>query len=87
MVKEHEIFKKIGKNGQLTFENIFSLKTTEKKKHKIFKIQKYITFYPSVWKKVLKFEHSWYWQAREKNSTVGGGKFTTFQEKMWHFVE
>lgn len=31
MVKEHEIFKKIGKNGQLTFENIFSLKTTEKK--------------------------------------------------------
>ena len=28
MVKEHEIFKKIGKNGQLTFENIFFIKKT-----------------------------------------------------------
>lgn len=87
MVKEHEIFKKIGKNGQLTFENIFSLKTTEKKKHKIFKIQKYITFYPSVWKKSVKVRTFLVLASAGKKQYCGWGEFTTFQEKMWHFVE
>lgn len=82
MVKEHEIFKKTGKNGQLTFENIFSLKTTEKKNTKFLKFRNISLFILQFGKKVLKFEHSWYWEAREKKTVLWvGGNLPLFKKR------
>lgn len=60
--------------AQLTFENIFSLKTTEKKNTKFLKFRNISLFILQFGKKVLKFEHSWYWQARKKKQYCGWGE-------------